>query len=64
MEAGQLVDDDVVDVSLGANAFEHLLEARATGGLGAGQPRVDVLPHDLEPHLLDLLVARQTLRGQ
>nr|WP_314457014.1 hypothetical protein [uncultured Microbacterium sp.] len=63
VEAGQLVDDDVVDVSIGADAFQHLLKARATGSLGAGQPGVDVLAHDLEPHLLDLFMARQTLCG-
>ncbi|WTI33028.1 hypothetical protein OH817_03915 [Kocuria rhizophila] len=61
-EAGELVDDDVVDVAVAADAFEHLLERDALGHLGGRPAGFDVLVHDREPEGFSLALTRRALR--
>ncbi|MDF1478767.1 hypothetical protein PYV02_06675 [Leifsonia sp. H3M29-4] len=62
-EAGELVHDDVVDVAVAADAFQHLLERDAFGHLGSGAARLDILGDDGESKLLSFPLARRALSG-
>nr|WP_307220010.1 hypothetical protein [Microbacterium sp. SORGH_AS_0888] len=53
-EAIELVDDDVVDVLLAADALQHLLERHALLHLCAASPGFDVLLDDREAELVSL----------
>ncbi|TAM66492.1 MAG: hypothetical protein EPN48_15585 [Microbacteriaceae bacterium] len=53
-KSGELIDDDVVDVSFAPDAFQHLLERHALGHLGSTATRFDVLSDDSEAELLGL----------
>ena len=59
--AGELVDDDVVDVLGLADAGEHLLEGDALGHFGGGLARLDVLVHHRQPELVGLAQAGHPL---
>ncbi len=61
-EAGQLVDDHVVNVAVAANAFEHLLEGDPLGHLGGGSSGFDVLGNDGDAELVCLALAGDPLR--
>ncbi|MCO7202144.1 hypothetical protein NH287_01255 [Microbacterium sp. CnD16-F] len=60
-EPGELVDDDVVNVAVAANAFEHLLEGNSLGHLGGGSPGFDVLGHDRDAELFGLALTGNAL---
>ncbi len=62
-EAGKLIDDDVVDVPVGADAFEHLLERNALGHLRGRPARFDVLVHDREAERFGLAFTGGALGG-
>lgn len=46
----EFVEDDIVDVMVGTDAFEHLLEGNALGHFPSGLSRLDVLVDDRYPH--------------
>nr|WP_255508228.1 hypothetical protein [Chryseoglobus sp. 28M-23] len=62
-EAGQLVDDDVVDVFVAADALQHLLEGNALGHLCSRDTGLDVLGDDGQPELFGLALAGLPLGG-
>nr|WP_258062914.1 hypothetical protein [Rathayibacter sp. AY1C6] len=62
-EPRQLVDDDVIDILLPADAFQHLLKRHALGHLGCGATRLDVLRCNGEAELFRLALAGDALCG-
>nr|WP_263970267.1 hypothetical protein [Gulosibacter chungangensis] len=62
--ARELVDDDVVDVPLGADALQHLLERQPLTHFPSGAARLDVLVDDRDPELVGLAVAGLALRWE
>nr|WP_307385604.1 MULTISPECIES: hypothetical protein [Microbacterium] len=61
VEPRELVDDDVVDVALPLDAFEHLLKLRTPGCVRSRATGLDVLFYDLQSHLLNLALTRLPL---
>lgn len=59
--AGELVDDDHVDVTRGTNSSQHLLEGDPLGHLGGGLAGPDVLIDHGQAELLGLALARNPL---
>nr|WP_179577206.1 hypothetical protein [Leifsonia psychrotolerans] len=60
-ETGELVDDDVIDVAVAADALQHLLESDTFGHLSGGAPRLDVLGNDGDAELVSFALAGHAL---
>nr|WP_242864573.1 hypothetical protein [Microbacterium testaceum] len=61
VEPREFVDDDVVDVALPLDAFEHLLKLWTPGCVRSRATGLDVLFYDLQSHLLNLALTRLAL---
>nr|WP_246877657.1 hypothetical protein [Microbacterium liquefaciens] len=60
-EAGQLVNDDKVDILIATDAFEHLLECNALSHLRGATTRLDELRDNRQAQLLGLSFAGHAL---